>query len=165
MANPAVNQESTESADKNRKKSLTRSVDAENRGLKKQMELYSSHSNPYNTRDEEVKRADTYDMLERAQRELRSIDYELSRCVADGLANYEKLEITSSEIVEAYNAFIAQRRALQAKRGKKAPLLEKPEELRVPYMTLEFVETNPVLAYVDAEHRMGQMRVVIRGKI
>ena len=83
------------------------------------MEAFKSLSNPYNERDEEVKKADTYSMIEKAARELRSIDYELGRCVADGLANYESLMITNSEVVETYNQFLAKRRAMQAKRGNK----------------------------------------------
>ena len=39
------------------------------------------------------------------------------------------------------------------------------ENLQVPFTTLEFVETNPIYTYVDADYRLGQMRVVIRGQI
>lgn len=58
-------------------------------------------------------------MLEKAARELRSIDYDLGRCVANGLDNYVRLPVTTSEIVDTYNQFLAKRRALQAKRGNK----------------------------------------------
>ena len=37
--------------------------------------------NPYDENDEEIKRADTYSMLARAQKELRSVNYDLGRCV------------------------------------------------------------------------------------
>lgn len=38
-------------------------------------------------------------------------------------------------------------------------------DVQFPYTTLEFVETNPVQAYIDAENRMGSMRVALRGNV
>lgn len=46
----------------------------------------------------------------------------------------------------------------------------KPEDFFVepvdnPFTTLEFVETNPMNAYIDADQRIGSVRIALRGKV
>ena len=96
---------------------LTRSVEAYNSVAHEMIEQIDLCSNPYNETDEDVKKTDTYEMLEQASRELRSIDYDLKSCIANGLENFNKLTIANSVTVEIYNQFLAKRRKLEKKVG------------------------------------------------
>ena len=49
-------------------------------------------------------------MLEKAARELRSMRYEIGRCVQEGLTNFVQLSATTAEEIEAFRQLISKRR-------------------------------------------------------
>lgn len=66
-------------------------MEAFNRGLATKLKQYNLITNPRDIKGEEVQKANTYEMLEKAARELRSIRYDLGRCIQEGLTNFTQL--------------------------------------------------------------------------
>ena len=73
-----------------------------NDALANDMARFSGISRPQAPEDDLIKRTDTYSMLHKTAKDLRSIDYTLGRCISIGLGNFHKLQITTKEELIRY---------------------------------------------------------------
>ena len=52
--------------------------------------------------DDMIKKADTYGMISKAAKELKTMSYKINRCVQAGLRNFVKLKVTNREELMEY---------------------------------------------------------------
>ena len=150
-------------------------VATENEGQLKNFVLFEKASHAGEARDGSIKATDTHAMISKVQKDLQNIDYDINRCIQGGLTNFAKLHITTKQETQLYRdkyrAFMERHKANQKameEQGKKAPLkvpVFSSPEVSVPWTPIQFVTSDPLMAYVDAEHRTGAVRFYFRGRI
>ena len=112
--------------------------------------------------DAEIKKADTYKMISKAAKELKTMSYKINRCVQAGLRNFVKLKITNREELMEYHAQLRKQKLLH--QGKKSTAPVKPVAKK-PWSNIQFCENNPIPAYLDADGKPGTVKFQLRGKV
>ena len=56
----------------------------------------------YDEQENSIKKADTYSMISKAAKELKTMSYKINRCIQAGLKNFVKLKVTNHEELTEY---------------------------------------------------------------
>lgn len=122
---------------------------------------------PDESKDDEIKKVDVKEILLQAQKELRTVEHYASRIVTGGLENSVNLRVTTREEISKFRR--KQKKLLAQLGGKAAHISLTDQESRInltaPWTTLQVIDGTPIQAYIDAENRMGAIRIRLTGQV
>ena len=131
--------------------------------------------------EERIKKTDTASLLSKAAADLKLMNYNLSRCVTQGLEHFTTLKVTTQQDIQIYIDKVYASNAARERAGGKGNATSKSGATRAqtlaaqynttelanlyPRTRLEILDQNALNCVLYAEGRRGPAKCIFRGRI